>query len=573
MSRTSKNVVAVVESDAAKEIEIASGRERARIGRQMIESATRAPFALPKSPEAVKTRLAELGASREDETAEMAALLNEAVRLDLPKTEGFKSVGEFAETRYGIGASKARGLVAAFRQFTELGLTPKLLGGRQGVSFNKFMTLMPAVRAEVVTPKNVAEWLPLLRREGPGALPQGRLKEEVTGAIVARAAADPAQSRVTLSISLARDTLVSATTMLSTLRQVASLPNDEAALMLALSAALGQYGTDFGAGAATIGLRTLREMGAAFGLVTPVYVAENDGATEHNVGTPVARSVFVRGEEACLAASRAEAAAMLGGAVTEARLTVAPSFLPPTTVQRRAAAERLAQAEQELAGDAIDAVGTPPDETSADVGASASVEAAPPTETPTETPALMLDAGTRVVVTAEDGGPERSGTVLRVENGVVRVSFGRGRPAEVPRHRVRAAAADEPAPLPAPEAPKRQRKASTAADVAPADAPVVPAEPTPVVAPESSDPTFTAETPGGLRSAIQQICLAMTAAGHVDAVRGVTATFAEKQAEFRDAGHAQPGLAAQLAIYPALVEAAKTHGLWAALVPELRRLT
>jgi len=439
-----KEVVPVAQSAAAVEQATLSLDDRRRLSQVILTEATTAPFKVPKDTKALITRVRELGVGRENDTAELAALLHEAESRGLPRENGFKSLADYAESAFGIHGARARGLAASYRQFLNLGLNPAILAGRQGVSFNKFMTLAGAVREETINGTNITEWLCLLRKDGPGAMPQDQIKKEVSRL---RPANENSDALIGWTIRIPANMRDGLTTTVNVLREALKASTDGEVVVQALGFLASQYQADLGQAASQAGLVYLREAAAAIAPVTPVFVCHDTNHTLETLGVPPVFSVYVNKSGACLAVSKEEAEAALGGQVTELSLTVAASMKSQIETMRATAAPPVVVIDEKVVETTAAAVTSP--EAAPDIAkprvrvrraTSTTTEAAhaavPVASAPAaESAAVSVEAlpapnvGAAVNVRISDGSI-KTGTVLEVleNNTKVRVSTGRGRP-------------------------------------------------------------------------------------------------------------------------------------------------
>ena len=328
---------AVAGSPAAKRDEALTEQALAQIGEELKASAKEAPFVIPETVEKVIERARELNKARDEEEVELSALLH---KLEADRTYNqyeCANLSEFAVQHLDMSGSKARALSAAWSHFLNLGLKPEILGGKEGVSFVKFKLLLPCVTRDVINKDNVAEWLPLIKKEGKTALTRQAIESKVK-TLTAKAQTEESDDDKLVRVSfMLRGSLSEPFRQLIEMyKEATGVSSDGEAIFHGMNAASASI-VDRAQGQATIGgIVNLMDMIARLAPVSPLIYSDDPGITLDTIGVPVINKVYYSSSwkvspTMCLATDLATAAKFMKVDESEVRvfsLTVSPELKP-----------------------------------------------------------------------------------------------------------------------------------------------------------------------------------------------------------------------------------------------------
>jgi len=411
---------AVAGSPAAKRDEALTEKALAEIGETMSATAAEAPFVIPNSTEKIIERAKELNKARDEEEVELSALLH---KLEADRTYNqfeCANLSEFAIQYLDMSGSKARSLSSAWSHFLNLGLKPEILGGKDAVSFVKFKLLLPAVSRNVIDKDNIAEWLPLIKKDGKTALTRQAVESKVK-ALTAKAQTEAADEDKLIRVSfMIRGSLAEPFhQLIETYKEATGVTSDGEAIFHGMNAAAASV-IDRAPGQATIGgITNLVDMIARLAPVVPIIYSNDPGITLDTIGVPVVNKVYYSSSwkanpAMCVASDLSTAAKFLQVDSSEVRvfsLTVSPELKPQIK-----SADLVSVTEKDSAPE------TQPD------------EGADMTNRNYSGPSkVTLDDVNKTIVFTSDDGKEMTGVVASVkpERGYVFVKGHRGRPKAV----------------------------------------------------------------------------------------------------------------------------------------------
>ena len=159
-------------SSEAELQEAKQARARTELGKQLEETGETpfAVFASDSDPQEIEDRAKNVASSKDLEEAELSYILWLLKEGKVYLDRGYNNFADYAERVVKIGRSKANVLVTSWEMFFNLGLSDKLLGGKQRISWSKFRLLRPAYKLNMITVDNIYEWIPFLQESGPEAL-------------------------------------------------------------------------------------------------------------------------------------------------------------------------------------------------------------------------------------------------------------------------------------------------------------------------------------------------------------------------------------------------------------------
>lgn len=309
---------------AEKEIALTKSALK-KIGKEMLEARGRAPFSIPKKADEIISRATTLNGERDAGEMELSALLHAAQEMNLHTVEGFANLSELAQERMGISGSKARTLANNYGYFTSLGLEPKLFSGKNAISYSKFKELIKGIKAEVITSRNILEWLPLLTNSGPTALSLRDIQKRVKETLM-KAGGEDGEDQVTMkkfAFEVPSDQLETYADILETLKESLGVDSDSAAILRSLQSTASANIEGAEGQVAYMGLSGLRKMMAGTAPVIPVIIPDDENVTFDTVGVPVVPTLYfamkATNPEACFATSKEAAAKALGVASSSVR--------------------------------------------------------------------------------------------------------------------------------------------------------------------------------------------------------------------------------------------------------------
>lgn len=297
--------------DANRELELSKAALR-EIGQEILTSKGQAPFKLPEKVDALIERAKNLNSARQGDEIELSAILHKMEEDRVYLQFNYKSLSDYADGELRIAGSTARSMISNWRMFLDLGLDPKILSGPQGVMFSKFKLLSKAIRTKQITPANIAEWLPLIRKDGPGAAPRKVIETQVDN-LTATAGEDAVVSK-RFSFALRPEEAVGFLDTLEVLKESYGVESDGQAIFQAVIATAAAQIEDAAKQATCIGLIGLSNMMARLAPVTPIMYSEDPNVSFNNLGVHVVSKVYAvfRADKNvsnfCLAPNKAAAA-------------------------------------------------------------------------------------------------------------------------------------------------------------------------------------------------------------------------------------------------------------------------
>jgi hypothetical protein len=412
----------VAGSPAAKRDEALTEQALAQLGEELKASAKEAPFVIPETVEKVIERARELNKARDEEEVELSALLH---KLEADRTYNqyeCANLSEFAVQHLDMSGSKARALSAAWSHFLNLGLKPEILGGKDGVSFVKFKLLLPCITRDVINKDNVAEWLPLIKKEGKTALTRQAIESKIK-TLTAKAQTDESDDDKLVRVSfMLRGSLSEPFRQLIEMyKEATGVSSDGEAIFHGMNAASASI-VERAQGQASIGgIINLMNMISRLASVAPLIYSDDPGITLDTIGVPVINKVYYAqswkvGTAMCLATDISAAAKFMQVDKSEVRvfsLALSPELKPQIVsadMTSGVAADGEAEATQSNEDDT--------DMTNRNYSGPNKV---------------TLDDVNKTIVFTLDGGKEMTGVIASVkpERGYVFVKGHRGRPKAV----------------------------------------------------------------------------------------------------------------------------------------------
>lgn len=333
----------VAGSPAAKTDDRLTRAALKKIGEDMMSKKGRAPFSIPKSVADATRRAKELNNARDTEEVELSALLWTLQEKGAHADAAYSTMSEFCDKELEISPTKARTLVGNWNWFMQLGLHPAILSGPQGLSFSKFKLLKKALNAGHITHKNVAEWVPLVRKAGPGALTRTQLDSEVKTFLSKKAGKgeDPGDDPMqTFKFQLRRSEAEGFEESLDAFKDARGIESDGQAVFQALDLAASSNISDGGKAATAMGMVGLTNMMARVAPVVPIIHSLDDTFDFETLGVHPVQRIYASfktkgGSEGwgafILASSKESAAKVLGvkpDAIRAFEFAIAPELVP-----------------------------------------------------------------------------------------------------------------------------------------------------------------------------------------------------------------------------------------------------
>jgi len=460
---TKKALVPLANSPiAVRETELSKAALR-KIGKELIDADVKDPFTLTDDLHDLAERARELNDGRETNEVELSAILHKLAEQRAYLQHNYSNLSEYAEGELSISGPKARAMVSNWQQFLELGLKPGILAGAQGVMFGKFKLLSRAISDGAIDKKNIAEWLPLLRKGGEGAATRSIIETRLRELRVNPENPEKAAADKRFSFKLGGDEAPGFVETLEVFKESCKVESDGAAIFRALTLAAAATIEDAAKQTTVMGLTGLINMMARLAPVVPIMYSTANDATHDKLGVHVVNKVYgsFRTDKNlgsfCLAANRAAAAETLGipvDSVREFDLILSPELMPEVQFEGGLIRDVVVQdATAEESGDDSDSEPVVQETVVANI---------------TEN-----DVNKQVTYNLKDKDgkiTQSTGTISEVEMSaqIVRVKAGRGRPRSVPFAAVITVGDDAPTPKAADDAPKkrgRKPKSSTTIDL------------------------------------------------------------------------------------------------------------
>lgn len=318
----------------------------ALIGKEVLKQ-TDVPFDIDLVPEVAQETAKVLAASRDADEANLSFVLYFLLKEGAHMTFGYDKFADYAEAVFHMSAAKASALAARYESFVTVGLHPGVLGGENPVSWSKFGELVPAVKAGVISDKNIEIWIPFILKSGEHALPNSALKKMIKNELTESAASDDPDGLRKFSFQLDNSSHAHMMDYIETLSKVTGENNVGELVVTAMENRVASLADGSTEALESLGVINLINMikRKVPGADILVITHEEQGYTKEALGVVPATHIYLTDDNIPgIASSDEEAAELLGSTnLTKRAILVAPSLqtggAPPPSMPRVAAIE------------------------------------------------------------------------------------------------------------------------------------------------------------------------------------------------------------------------------------------